>query len=102
MAELSTESWHVAPFAHGADAHSSTSMSQLPLYCGLAALVATVHCAVYSLMELYPLQSPLVYPATHAHEYMLIMFVHAAWLEHGLDAHSSMSTPQSCWPAVFV
>jgi hypothetical protein len=46
MLASSSESWHVAPLAHGADAHSSTSMSQLPLYAGLARLVLTVHCAV--------------------------------------------------------
>jgi hypothetical protein len=50
MLASSTESWHVAPFAHGADAHSSTSMSQLALNCTLAKLVLTVHSAVYSLM----------------------------------------------------
>jgi hypothetical protein len=50
MLASSTESWHVAPFAHGADAHSSTSMSQLALYPTVAKLVLTVHSAVYSLM----------------------------------------------------
>jgi hypothetical protein len=50
MAASSTESWHVAPFAHGEEAHSFTSMSQLPSYWVLAALLVTVHAAVYSLM----------------------------------------------------
>jgi|OM-RGC.v1.037819326 hypothetical protein len=47
---LSAESVHVAPLAHGDESHSSTSTSQLPVYARLAALVATVHAAVYSLM----------------------------------------------------
>jgi hypothetical protein len=50
MLTSSEESWHVAPFAHGDESHSSTSMSQLPLNPTIAKLVLTVHCAVYSLM----------------------------------------------------
>jgi hypothetical protein len=50
MALLSAESVHAALFAHGDESHSSTSMSQFPLYCVLAALFGTVHCAVYSVM----------------------------------------------------
>jgi hypothetical protein len=51
MLASSNESWHVAPFAHGADAHSSTSMSQLPLKAELNRLVLTAHSAAYSLMK---------------------------------------------------
>jgi hypothetical protein len=50
MALLSTESVHAALFAHGDDAHSSTSTSQFPVYCAFAALFGTVHAAVYSVM----------------------------------------------------
>jgi hypothetical protein len=49
MALLSAESVHVAPFTHGDESHSSTSTSQLPLN-EPAALLLTVHCAVYSVM----------------------------------------------------
>jgi hypothetical protein len=43
MEESSCESEHAAPFWHGDDAHSSTSMSQLPP-------VVTLHSALYSVM----------------------------------------------------
>jgi hypothetical protein len=43
---LSAESVHAALFKHGDEAHSSTSMSQLPLN-EPAALFGTVHSAVY-------------------------------------------------------
>jgi hypothetical protein len=46
---LSAESVHAALFAHGDDAHSSTSTSQLPLEF-LALLLGTVQAVVYSLM----------------------------------------------------
>jgi hypothetical protein len=45
------ESEHVAPFAHGLLAHSITSTSQIPSS-------ATVHAAVYCVMNVYPAQSP--------------------------------------------
>jgi hypothetical protein len=43
MEESSSESEHAAPFWHGDDAHSSTSLSQLPP-------VATLHNSSYSVM----------------------------------------------------
>jgi hypothetical protein len=49
MALLSAESVHAALFAHGDESHSSTSTSQLPLNA-VAALLLTVHAAVYSVM----------------------------------------------------
>jgi hypothetical protein len=49
MLLLTVDSVHVAPLAHGDESHSSTSTSQLPLKA-FAALLGTVHAAVYSLM----------------------------------------------------
>ena len=51
MLAAPVESDHVAPFTHGLLEHSSTSTSQIPSS-------ATVHCAVYSVIKLYPAQSP--------------------------------------------
>ena len=49
MALLSDEYVHVAPLTDGDESHSSTSTSQLPLNA-VAALLLTVHSAVYSVM----------------------------------------------------
>ena len=64
---------HVAPFRHGDDAHSSTSVSQI---------------------------APL-YPATHVHVYRsammdatLVESEHVALFMHGVDRHSFTSASQ--------
>ena len=61
------DSTHDAEFWHGVLAHSSTSMSQLPLQSSLVKLSATVHYVVYSVIKSgYP-HMPFANPAAHAH-----------------------------------
>jgi len=98
---------------HGPLAHSSTSMSQLPVSLvelGLSMLSITVHSVVYSLMNealfferVSPPYShtPFAYPSTHVHWYAWIdtvvstvESVHVAPFLHGLLLHSSTSMSQ--------
>ena len=94
-----TDSEHVAPFTHGLLEHSSTSISQLPLYVP-SSLSCTLHCAVYSEMKSYS-HTPLAKPATHVHWYAcsdtvvsVVDSEHVAPLAHGPLWHSSTSISQ--------
>ena len=48
--DSTADSVHVAPFAHGLLAHSSTSMSQLPPTDEFSELSITLHSVAYSVM----------------------------------------------------
>ena len=47
---VTAECVHLAPFLQGLLLHSSTSISQLPLYVPLL-LSVTVHCVLYCVMN---------------------------------------------------
>jgi hypothetical protein len=95
-----TDSEHVALLTHGLLKHSSTSISQLPLYVADCELSCTLHCAVYSEMKSYS-HTPLAKPATHVHWYVCgdtVVSVadseHVAPFAHGALWHSFTSTSQ--------